>query len=480
MTKSTELRVVDPASTPYLSGRFAPVHRETDADHLQVEGTLPADLDGVFMRNGPNPKFPPLGSYTFPLEGDGMIHAVWIGGGQARYRNRWVETSGLRAEERAGRALYGGIMTPAFPDQSLLGPDPDPGWPIKLDAFINVVRHAGHYLALEEGTPPYEVSPELETIGRFDFGGGLPLGMCAHPRIDPVTGEMVVFRYDVTEPYLTWAVVGPDGTVTRPETPVPGITQSFMIHDFTITEHYAVFLIGPAVLDVNAMLTGGSVLSWQPDLGTRIVLVPRSGPGPVVSTELDACWVWHFANAYEDGGQVVLDFPWWDRLSMGAGDRRAAGQQLARVSGQFARVTVDPARGSASLAEVGPVSSEFPRIDDRLTGRRHRYLTVGAVSGQHDLARGEHDRLVQWDMATGRSAQWDADAAIGEVIFVPRDGSAGELDGYYMTLARSIPDDRSWLYVWDAADFPCAPMARVAIPATVPNGLHANWFSRRR
>src|SRR5580704_281702 len=98
------LRPVDPAATPYLSGRFAPVSVACDAADLLD------DLNGVFMRNGPNPKFAPLGSYTFPLEGDGMIHAVWISGGTARYRNRWVETSSLRAEERAGRALFGGIM----------------------------------------------------------------------------------------------------------------------------------------------------------------------------------------------------------------------------------------------------------------------------------------------------------------------------------------------------------------------------------
>src|ERR1700722_17979838 len=199
------LRTVDEAANPYLSGRFAPADRETDADDLVVEGTLPADIDGVFMRNGPNPRFAPLGSFTYPLEGDGMIHAVWIGQGRARYRNRWVRPNGLLAEVQAGRALYGGIMTPALVDQGLLGPDPDPGWPIKLDAFINVIRHAGHYLALEEGTPPYEVSPELDTIGRFDFGGGLPLGICAHPRIDPRSGELVVFRSDVPPPDLTRA-----------------------------------------------------------------------------------------------------------------------------------------------------------------------------------------------------------------------------------------------------------------------------------
>jgi carotenoid cleavage dioxygenase-like enzyme len=475
-----KLRTVDMAAEPYLSGRFAPVGRESDADELLVEGSLPGDIDGVFMRNGPNPKFPPLGSYTFPLEGDGMVHAVWISGGKARYRNRFVQTNGLKAEERAGRALYGGIMTPAFVDQGLLGPDPDPGWPVKLDAFINIVRHAGHYLTLEEGTPPYEVGAELETIGRFDFGGGLPLGICAHPRIDPRTGEMVVFRYDVQPPYLTWAVVGRDGTVTRPPAEVAGIDKPYMIHDFTITEHYALFVIGPAVLDLNAMLTGGDVLSWQPDLGTRIAVVPRSGAGPVTFADQEPFWVWHFANAYEDGGEVVADFPSWSKLTMGAGDRRAVGGHQAPPSGRFSRLTVDPAHGTARLTQVSDQASEFPRIDDRLTGQRHRYLTVGAVSGQHDLARGEHDRLMRYDMATGGAASWDTEASIGEVVFVPRTGATDELDGYYLTFARSVTDDRSWLHVWDAADFPGPPMARVAIPAVVPNGLHANWFSLRR
>ncbi len=291
---------------------------------------------------------------------------------------------------------------------------------------------------------------------------------------------MVVFRYDVTEPYLTWAVVGPDGSVTRPPAEVPGISKSFMIHDFTITEHYAVFVIGPAILDAEAMLAGGSVLTWRPDLGTRITLVPRSADGPVVSAELEPFWVWHFANAYEDGGKVVADFPRWDTLSVAAGDRRPANGQRTPVSGRFSRVSVDPVRGTADLTQIGEGASEFPRIDDRLTGRRHRYLTVGTASGEHDLARGEHDRLVRWDMQTGQSQAWDTDASIGEVVFVPRKGSAEELDGYYMTLARALPDDRSSLYIWDAADFPSPPMARVTIPAAVPNGLHANWFPRRR
>jgi hypothetical protein len=115
---------------------------------------LPEDLVGHYFRNGPNPEFTPLGSYTFPLEGDGMIHGVWLEAGQAHYANHWLRTNGLKAEERAGKALYGGIMTPAFVDMSLLGDDPDPGWPFKLDAFVNVIVGPPSWTATTWPTAP--------------------------------------------------------------------------------------------------------------------------------------------------------------------------------------------------------------------------------------------------------------------------------------------------------------------------------------
>lgn len=461
----------DMAASPYLSGRYAPVRAETDADRLPVEGTLPADINGVFMRNGPNPMFPPLGSYTYPLDGDGMIHAVWITGGTARYRNRWVRTRTLRAEEQAGRALRGGILTP---DGAAQGPDA--AWPGEPEPSAGIIRHAGHYLALQDGGPPHEVTAELDTAGSFDFGGALPLGICAHPRIDPRSGELVAFRAAARPPYLTWAAIGPDGSVTRPPTEIAGIDRPYLIHDFTITEHYALFIIGPALLDLAAAGGGGEVLSWHPELGTRIALVPRAGTGLVTIAELDPLWAWHFANAYEDDGRVVADFPWWSAPARGAGPA-VAGTGKGAPRGALCRAAIDPARGRAALETLFDAPAAFPRIDDRLTGRRHRYVTVTADSGEHGLAPGEHDRLVRYDLAAGRADHWDTGASIGEAVFAPRHGTeAGELDGYYLSFARTLADDRSWLYVWDAGEFPRKPVARVAIPAAVPNGLHANWF----
>lgn len=467
-----DLQPVDMATHPYLSGRFAPVTDEIEVTGLEVEGTLPDGLVGAYLRNGPNEMFPPLGSYSFPMEGDAMVHGVWLDGeGGARYKNRWVRTRGMAADVAAGRDVFGGLMSPAFVDPALLGDDPDPGWPFRLDPFINVVRHAGRHLTFSEGLPGYEITSELETVGRFDFRGALK-GMCAHPRVDPVTGEMLLFSYDVEAPFLIWATVGPDGTVTSGPTPVPTVDSGFMIHDFTITPTYLVLVLGPVVFDLDAMTTGGDVLAWKPELGTRIALVPRDGTD-VRWIETDPFFVWHYGNAFDDGDDVVVDFSWWSDFSLVPRPGR---------TGAFTRMRLSPRAGTATLDHLDHAMTEFARIDDRLCGRPHRYVTVSQKSGRiDDLLSGEFDRLVRYDLDTGGSVHFDGDLVFGEVVHAARAGAPvgrgdAELDGWYLTYATDRDATRSWLLVWDAASFPSEPVAKVRMPRRVPNGLHGNWM----
>lgn len=467
-----ELTPVDMATHPYLSGRFAPTAQELDVDRLEVEGTLPDGLVGAYLRNGPNPMFPPLGSYTFPMEGDAMVHGVWFDGeGGARYRNRWVRTKGMAVDVAAGRDVFGGLMSPALVDPATLGPDPDPGWPFRLDPFINVVHHAGRWFALSETLPAYELTADLGTVGLWDYAGRVK-GMSAHPRIDPVTGEMVQFTYDVEAPFLSWTLIGADGTVTSGPTVVEGVDDGYMIHDCVITERYLVLVLAPVVFDLAAMGTGGDVLAWKPEQGTRIACIPRDG-SEVRWLHTDPFFVWHYANAYDDGDDVVMDFSWWSSFSLGPDPAR---------TGAFTRATLSPLTGGVSMAHLDQLPSEFGRIDDRLTGRRHRYVTVSRKSSRHDgLLNGEFDRLVRFDMATGESVHYDSDLVFGEVAHAARaDGVAGEgdaeLDGWYLTFATDPAATASWLLVWDAATFPSDPVARVRMPHRVPNGLHGNWI----
>src|SRR5688572_31555066 len=209
---------VDLVAVPALSGAFASVVDEHDDADLPVEGELPEGLSGAYLRKRPNPLYPPLGSSAHPLDGDGMVHALELHGGRARYRDRVVWTPQLLAERAAGHALWAGLMTPYLPG-------PGPGVPARLAddgkprPYVDVVRHAGRYPALAEVDPPVELTPDLDTVGAYTFGGAIP-GMCAHPKVDPTTGELVLFRYDVEEPFLTWAIVGADGEVAVPPQPL--------------------------------------------------------------------------------------------------------------------------------------------------------------------------------------------------------------------------------------------------------------------
>lgn len=472
-------RTFDPTRVAHLSGRYAPVTEEVEEVDLRVTGELPADLDGLYLRNGPNPRFSPIGSYLYPIDGDGMLHGVWISGGSARYRNRFVRTPAVLAEEAAGRALWGGLESMITPGEAEVGPDLASTFRDLPD--INVVRHGGRLLALAESGCPFGMSPELETLGRETFGGALPAGITAHPKIDPVTGEMAVFCYALEEPFLTWSLLGPDGTVRRGPTPVAGVDEPMMIHDMALTGRFLVLVLAPAFFDLAAAMRGGSLISWRPERGTRTVLIPRDG-GPVRWAADEAFWLWHTVNAFDadpsdgsDGGDgsVVLEYVQWDHLSLGPGG--------GPNPGGLARAVIDPAAGTVRRTLLDDASVEFPRVDDRLIGRRHGQVAVAAETGTLDLPAAEYDAIRWYDGRSrdGAFQEWRAgNLSVGEPVFAPAAGSGPEDGGrgYWLTFATDRTEATSWLLVLSAQDPASGPMARVRIPVRVPLGLHGAWL----
>jgi carotenoid cleavage dioxygenase len=282
---------------------------------------------------------------------------------------------------------------------------------------------------------------------------------------------MIVFRYDLAAPFLSWATIGADGTVTQPPIAVDGVDEGYMIHDFSITARYVVLIVSPLLFDFGAIATTGTPLAWKPELGTRIAIIPRDRQSPTRWVHADAFWAWHYGNAFDDGENVQLDFCMTTApgLVLSEAERRG-------VVGGFSRATLDPARGTLDLQRLDSNITEFPRVDDRLTGLQHRYVTIAGRSDNPALIPGEHDVLHRYDMVEGTSVSHRTNACIGEVVFAPRDGATGELDGYYLAFGTDVDTDVSAMYIWDAGDFPSDPVAVIPVPQRIPNGLHGNWF----
>ncbi|ERT03761.1 retinal pigment epithelial membrane family protein, partial [Lyngbya aestuarii BL J] len=270
----------------FLQGINAPVFQEVDVDHLKITGEIPADLNGMYMRNGPNPYLKPA-NYQYPLEGDGMIHAVYLKEGKASYRNRWILTKSLQ-QDMEGKERQ--------------------NMPLVNYANTNIVPYGDHLLALYEVGLPYQISSELETLGEWDFDGELEEAMTAHPKVDPITGELHFYRYSLlAAPYLVYYVADKQGKIIR-KTPIE-MESPALIHDTAITENYIIFFHCPLVFNVFQALGGGLPFEWKPEYGTKIGLIHRKNiDQKPIWIETEPLWMWHFMNAYEQEGEVVVDF----------------------------------------------------------------------------------------------------------------------------------------------------------------------------
>jgi len=452
---------------PYLSGNFAPVDDELDVADLPVEGELPPGLDGIFVRNGPNPRFDPIGRYHI-FDGDGMLHAMHLGGGRARYVNRWVRTKAFAVEDRLGHAVFGGLSEFRLPPPEIVAE----AGPARNAANTNVVRHAGRILALWEAGLPYEVTPDLDTVGEYDFGGDYTGSFSAHPHVDAETGEMFVFGYGPFPPYLRYHVVSPEGKVVHSTT--IDIPNPVMIHDFMITERHAVFLDAPAVFDVAGAIEGKPMVRWAPEAGCRVGVMDRYGDGSAITWhEIEPRYVFHFMNAYEVDGRVHVLAEQAPDIQIGFGDGDADGQ------GDFTLWdwTVDLAAGTLTETQLDERRTGFPRVDDRRTGHRSRHGHALTFSGPAQ-AMGEFDTVVRYDLGTmdAETYCFGRGRVTGEVVFAPDPAGRDDSDGWLCSFVHDATTDTSTFEVLDASDITAGPVATVPLPRRVPFGFHAAWL----
>jgi carotenoid cleavage dioxygenase len=240
----------------------------------------------------------------------------------------------------------------------------------------------------------------------------------------------------------------------------------------------------PVTFSLNAVTGGREVpYVWNPDHQARVGLLRRDGSAEVRWLEIEPCWVFHCLNAYDDNGRVVVDLCQYnDSFDVST-------LWAAHGPATLDRWIIDQAAGTVTQQRLDDRGQEFPRVDDRIVSRPHRYgysAVVGefsqAITASGDFADGDFSNaIIRHDLARGTAQvrEFGRAATVGEAVFAPSSPDAEEDDGYLMAFVHNPERGASDLVILAAQDFLGDPVGTVHLPARVPIGIHGSWVADR-
>lgn len=466
---------------------YESLKQEFDYDIDDVEGEIPPSLQGTLFRNGPGLLDINGQPIHHPFDGDGMISAVSFANGKAHFRNRYVRTQAFLEEQAAGKILYRGVFGTQKPG----------GWlgnafdlRVKNIANTNVIYWGDKLLALWEAAEPHRLDPRtLETLGLDHLDGVLQKGdaFAAHPRIDPScsqdAGSPCLVNFSI-KPGLSTAITIYELDVTgkvvrRHSHSVPGFA---FIHDFAITPNYCLFFQNPVAFNPLPFVFGlrgaGECVHFQPNQPTRILVIPRhAGVGTEIQLlETHSGFVFHHANAFEQGNQLYIDSVCYESLP--AVEPESDFRQVnfeALSPGQLWRFQLNLKDKTVQRQLIEPRCCEFPSIHPENVGRAYRYLFLGAA--HNATGNAPLQAILKADLITGERQLWSAapHGYVSEPIFIPRTDATAEDDGWVITVVYNSAHHRSDVVILDASNLNRGPVARLHLKHHIPYGLHGNW-----
>jgi carotenoid cleavage dioxygenase len=472
--------------TPGFTGFNTPSRIEADVLDLACEGTIPRELDGAFFRVQPDPQYPPRLGDDISFNGDGMITRFHFHDGQCDLRQRWARTEKWQLEHVAGKALFGAYRNPLTDDQAVRGR-------IRGTANTNAWIYGGKLYALKEDSPALAMNAAtLETEGYTRFGGIKAQTFTAHPKIDPRTGNMIAFGYAATgvcSEDCAFYEISPAGELLQ-EVPFKA-PYYCMMHDFAITEDYALFHIVPSIGSWERLRAGLPHFGFDTTLPVYLGVLPRrrgAAAQDIRWFKRDNCFASHVLNAFQDGSRIHFDtpeaknnfFPFFP-------DVHGAPFNGPDAMTYLTRWTVDLSSRSSdfvAIERLTETAAEFPRIDDRCAGvpYRHGWLLEMDMRRPVEL-RGASaagvlmNCLFHKDLARGTEEHWWCGpvSSLQEPCFIPRHKAAPEGDGWVVQICNRLDEQRSELLLFEAQDIAAGPIATIQIPIRMRFGLHGNW-----
>eukprot|EP00438_Fugacium_kawagutii_P028713 Skav229187 [mRNA] locus=scaffold1004:325007:325816:- [translate_table: standard] len=255
-----------------------------------------------------------------------------------------------------------------------------------------------------------------------------------------------------------------------------------MIHDCGITEKYAIVIDCPVLVNIAHYSEEGSLWKFDPSHGSRIGIFLKDGDHGNVTPkwfQIDTCWIFHLANAWEEDNTVVMVVVRWDRIDMsglGKKDDFLSGNQ--RTLHEY-RFDMDSGTVVEKTLASGFETLEFPVVNQNLVGRKTRYTWA---AGNHDGEPVFH-RIFKFDLSTSASQSYACVSpegqkmTCGEAYFISN-GDA-EDEGYLITFVVD-PDGKapSSFLVLNAKNL--ESICVIDLPARVPLGFHGLWISEKQ
>lgn len=469
------------------SGGYESQPNEYDYWIEDIEGEIPPELNGTFLRNGPGLLEVNGERLAHPFDGDGMINAIAFSQGRAHYRNRYVRTEGYLNEQKAGKILYRGVF----------GTQKSGGWlanafdfNLKNIANTNIIYWGDKLLALWEAAEPHSLDPKtLETLGLDRLDGILEEGdaFAAHPWIDPQgnNGEPCLINFSI-KPGLSSTItifeLDTQGKLLKRHAhSVPGFC---FIHDFAITPNYCIFFQNPVSFNPLPFALGmrgaGECIKFQPQQPTKIIIIPRNGKDPASILQTPAGFVFHHANAFEEGEEICIDsicYASFPEVEPGSDFRQVEFDALS--PGQMWRFRANLRSQTVQRELTESRCCEFPYVHPDKAGLPYRYLFMGAAHNPTGNAPLQAILKIDWE--TGERQLWSAapQGYVSEPIFVPRPHSTIENDGWILTLVYDSNHHRSDVVILEASDLHRGPIARLHLKHHIPYGLHGSWISEQ-
>ena len=460
--------------TDYRLG-FTSLDEETTADRLPVTGELPGWLTGALVRV--TPALLEVGGKRLAhwFDGVAMLNRFGFKDGRVDYASRFIESRAYEGA-REGEWRQGGFATDPCRSifkrvQQIFSPD------FTDNPNVNLARIGERYIAMTETPLPIEFDPDtLDTVGQLDYADRLKAHVTtAHPHHDRERDELVnyVARFSRVSEYVLYGM--PAGSTARRVIARMPVKEPAYMHAFGMSGRYLILAEYPLRANPLKLAFSGKPFienySWRGGEPTRFQVFERATGEHRGTYETDAFFCFHHVNAFERGGELVVDLCAYedasiiDSLYLDENGPRGAIQRT-----ELRRYTIDLDGGSVRSEPLTDGSLELPRIDyPRRNTHDYAYAYFTGADG------GWIDSLVKVDVRDGSRSEWrEGGCYPGEPVFVREPDAGAEDGGVVLSVVLDANAGRSFLLVLDARSF--EELARAEAPHHIPFGFHGQYF----